>query len=51
MSSVIPAPVGGEFDYLSRAPRHARRLRRLLHITTGLVALSAIAGVLYGGTW
>ena len=52
MSSVIPAPAGGEFDYLLREPRHARRLRRMLHIlTTGFVALSAIAGVLYGCAW
>ena len=51
MSSVIPAPAGGEFDYLLREPRHARRLRRMLHITTGFVALSAIAGVLYGCVW
>jgi hypothetical protein len=51
MSSVIPAPAGGEFDYLLREPRHARRLWRLLHITTGLVELSAIAGVLYGCVW
>jgi hypothetical protein len=51
MSCVIPAASDGEFDYLLRELRHARRLRRLLHITTGLVALSAIAGVLYGCAW
>jgi hypothetical protein len=43
VSGVIPAPAGGgEFDYLLREPRHARRM---LHITTGFVVLSAIACV------
>ena len=51
MSGVIPAPAGGGFDYLLREPRHARRLRRMLHIATGFVALSATACVLYGCVW
>jgi hypothetical protein len=33
----------GAFDYLLREPRHAWRLRRMRHITTGFGALSAIA--------
>ena len=45
MSCVIPAASVGEFDYLLREPRYARRLRRRLHITTGFVVLSAIACV------
>ena len=36
------------FDYLLREPRHARRLRHSLQILVGIVALSAIACVLYG---
>jgi hypothetical protein len=52
VSGVIPAPAGrGEFDYLLREPRQARRLWRMLRITTGFVALSAIAYVLYGCAW
>jgi hypothetical protein len=51
MSCVIPAPAGGKFDYLLREPRHASRRRRMLHITTGFVALSVIACVLYGCAW
>jgi hypothetical protein len=39
------------FDYLLREPRHARRQRRMLHITSGFVALSAIACLLYGCAW
>ena len=50
MRDAIPAPSGGEFDYLLRKPRQARRLRRMLHIAIGFVALSAI-GVLYGCAW
>ena len=38
----------GAFNYLLREPRHARQMR---HITTGFVALSAIACVLYGCAW
>ena len=49
MSSVIPAPAGGEFDYLLRAPRHARRLRRIW-ITACIVAFVVIAAVLYACT-
>jgi hypothetical protein len=36
------------FDYLLREPRHARRLRRTLHIVAGFVALSALVCVLHG---
>jgi hypothetical protein len=42
---------GGAFDSLLREPRHARRLRWMLHIATGFVALSATACVLYGCAW
>jgi len=45
-----PTPANA-FDYLLREPRHARRQRQMLHITTGFVALSAIACVLYGWAW
>lgn len=38
------------FRYLLREPRHVRRLRRTLHIIAGIVALSAIAYMLYGCT-
>jgi hypothetical protein len=48
MSGVIPAPAGGEFDYLLREPRHARRMP---HVMIGFVALGAIACVLYGCAW
>jgi hypothetical protein len=51
MTGVIPAPTGGEFDYLLRELHHARRWRRMRHITTGFVALFAVACVLYGCAW
>ncbi len=44
MSSVIPEPTGGEFDYLLRESPHARRCRRIW-ITACIVAFVALAPV------
>ena len=41
MTAFIPAPTGGEFDYLLREPHHARYWRRVIWITACIVAFVA----------
>jgi len=50
MTEQLPLNDKHTFDYLLREPRHARRLRQINNSTAGILALLAIAGVLYGCT-
>ena len=47
MSSVIPAPTGGEFDYLLREPQRARHWRRIIWITACIVTFVALVPLVW----
>jgi hypothetical protein len=47
MTGVIPAPTGGEFDYLLRESHQARRRRRIIWITACIVAFVTLAPLVW----
>jgi hypothetical protein len=47
MTGVSPAPTGGEFDYLLREPYQVRRRRRIIWMTACIVALVALAPLVW----